>query len=105
MTRPEQIAAYTGLPLSDVLDNMPDEIGPGCRACGGCTERTGCFHICRDCGGVHGSVTRATARQVFGLGVDMISDAPDATYFDVQVDGHRVHGWYSPSRSRVVQYG
>lgn len=105
-THAERIAAETGLPLSDVLDNAPDEASPACHACNGCTERVGIFRQCIDCGGVHGNqISRAVARQVFGIGQDMISDAHDVTYFDIEVGGRRVHGWYSPSRARVVQYG
>lgn len=106
ITMVELLAAETGLPLADVLDDPPDETGRACSACSGCTERVGIVRRCRDCGGIHGHVSPWFAANVIGVGGEMLNaDPDDVTYFDIVVDDHRVHGWYSPSASRVVQYG
>lgn len=63
---------------------------------------------CERCGAIHRTNVMDTmgAALAFGIGRPMLADAQDATYFDVPVqDSGRVHGWYSPSARRVVQYG
>lgn len=63
---------------------------------------------CERCGGIDRQrpMDAMAAGLAFGIGRDMLPDADDQRYFSVVLqDGGRVHGWYSPSARRVVQYG
>lgn len=98
---------------------MPDRI-----PCPACSERatftvirvgTNDFPVYR-CDGCSGltrpqPILRQLADQLVGIDQPMLQEAEDATYFNLFVrdnptaQPHRVHGWYSPSMRRVVQYG
>lgn len=84
-----------------------------CTACNGTLRPTPLgsqLSKCESCGGLHGTLYLGEAVGMVGLGKPMVSgEYSDSKYFDLTVLGsegvERVHGWYSPSLGRVVQYG
>lgn len=92
--------------------------------CGGCSGGPGevvqvgggaRLYQCDGCGGLIGAALRSVLASFVGLDRPMLDEAPDSTYFDVNVligpkgGAHemmgRIHGWYSPTLRRVTQYG
>ena len=75
-----------------------------CEACSGPLRKVAAeVALCMVCGGVHG--TEAALENVVDLRGRMQLDTEDPRYF-VAITAHgRVHGWFDPITTHVVQWG